>query len=317
LSEVPPAELKPPVRGDEKRILIAGGTGFVGMRLRRSLLGNRVRILARSTDGARRLTGEDVEFIDADLRDSDRLGEAVDNCWAVINLVAIIEERSGSTFDSVIRQGTENLVQAARNAGVERFVQISALGTREERKYAYFHAKFQAEEAVKASGLNWTILRPSIVFGPGDGFISRLADVVKRAPVIPILGSGKSLFQPISVFDLGDAIAGTLTRSDTAGQTFDLAGPDTLTLREMMDLVAKKLGRSQPHFPVPIPVMKAVLLLSKPLPASLRPPITREQLKMLDIDNATADSGTALLIGRPPRSLAEGIDYILTERKRS
>jgi NADH dehydrogenase len=244
LSEVPPIEFKAPVHDGEKRILIAGGTGFIGVRLRRALLGNPLRVLARSATKARRLSGEDAEFFGADLSDATLLAEALKNCWAVINLVAIIEERPGSTFDSVIRQGTENLVQAARNAGAERFIQISALGTRDNPKYAYFHAKHRAEEAVKSSGVDWTILRPSIVFGPGDGFISRLADVVKKAPVIPILGSGKSLFQPISVFDLGDAIAGALTNAETIGQTIDLAGPDTLTLREMTDLVAKKLGKS-------------------------------------------------------------------------
>jgi NADH dehydrogenase len=296
-----------------QRIFIAGGTGFVGNRLRRSLNKHPLRIGARSVNGVKADGHDDVEFVELDLVSDADLDGRLDGCWAVVNLVAIIEERGNATFDRVIRQGTERLVEAAKRAGITRFVQISAIGARDEPAYPYFQAKYRAEQAVIESGLDWTILRPSIVFGQGDGFISRLADVIKNAPVMPILGSGESKFQPLSVIDLGDAIAAAVFSPDTSRRIVELAGPDQIALREMMTLVAEKLGRAKPQVKIPIPLMRLVLAATRPLPARLRPPITIQQLKMLDIDNTTPNSGTSQLIGREPRRLVDGIDYILSD----
>jgi NADH dehydrogenase len=226
-------------------------------------------------------------------------------------LVAIIEETDGATFDKIIRQGTENVINAAKAGGVKRFIDMSALGASDRPGFDYMQAKWRAEEAVRASGLDWTIVRPSVIFGPGDGFINALAGVVRGFPVTPVVGDGKTRFQPVSVKDVADAFAAIVNDPSTIGQTFELGGPDQLTYEQMLDVIAKKLNKKKPKVHVPVAVMKAVVTVSSPLPKSIRPPVTKEQLKMLALDNTTSHSATEQLIKRSPLALQNGIDYIV------
>jgi NADH dehydrogenase len=188
---------------------------------------------------------------------------------------------------------------------------MSALGTRDDPAFGYFEAKWQAEQAVKTAGIPWTIFRPSIVFGPGDGFISVLANLVRKAPIIPVVGSGRNAFQPVAVGEVATAFAKALDDPTTVGKALELGGPEILTFEQLLDAIAAKLGKSKPKLHLPVGLMKAVVAASKPLPKALRPPVTSEQLKMLAIDNCTDDSATASLIGRAPMRLSDGIDYIL------
>ena len=152
-----------------------------------------------------------------------------------------------------------------------------------------------------------------MIFGPGDKFISTLASLVKRAPVIPVIGDGSSKFQPIAVSEVAEAFAHALADPATAGKIFDLGGGTIYTYEQMLDLIARQLGKQKSKIHVPASLMMPVVKLSAPLPRSLRPPVTAEQLKMLAIDNCTDDSDTEALIGRPPISLEHGIGYILGE----
>jgi uncharacterized protein YbjT (DUF2867 family) len=172
-------------------------------------------------------------------------------------------------------------------------------------------AKLEAEKAVKATGFAWTIFRPSVIFGPGDGFVTALASVVRRFPVIPVVGDGLTKFQPVSVKDVADAYVAAVVDPSTAGKTFEIGGPDMLTYEEMLDLIAAKLGKKKRKVHMPVGLMKTVVSLSSPLPKSIKPPVTSEQLKMLALNNSTAYSATEKLIGRPPLRLRDGIDYIL------
>jgi uncharacterized protein YbjT (DUF2867 family) len=296
-----------PVTG---RILVTGGTGFVGSSLRAALAGRRLRLLVRDRSKHATLASSDVEVIEGDVTRAETLAEAVAGCEAVISLTAIIEERGGATFDSVIRQGNVNLVAAARRAGVTRFLLMSALGARHDPAFPYFEAKWQAEQAVRASGLSWTIFRPSVIFGPGDGFITVLADLIRKAPIVPVVGSGRAKFQPVFVDEVAASFVNALDDPATAGNVFELGGPEILTYEELLDLIAAKLDKRTPKVHVPVGLMKAVVTVTKPLPKALRPPVTEEQLKMLAIDNCTDDSATARLIGREPLRLADGIDYV-------
>ncbi len=296
-----------PVTG---RIFVSGGTGFVGKNLQAALAGRPLRLLVRDRSRYPSSASDDIEYVEGDVTRAETLRDALAGCEAVISLAAIIEERGGSTFDAVIRQGNVNLVAAAKQAGIERFVLMSALGVRHDPAFPYFEAKWQAELAVKTAEIPWTIFRPSVVFGPGDGFINTLADLVRKAPIIPVVGSGQTKFQPVFVGEVAECFAKALDDPATIGQTYELGGPDILTYEQLLDVIANELGKKKPKAHVPVGLMKPIVALAKPLPKSLRPPVTEEQLKMLAIDNCTDDSATGRLIGRTPTRLADGIGYI-------
>lgn len=296
---------------DQDPIFITGGTGFVGSRITDVLSRNHpLRVLARP--GSKPSLPAKVEIVEGDVTDRESLRGKLSGCTTVVHLVAIIEEHGAATFDSVIRQGTVNVLDEARAAGVKRFILMSALGAHRDPSYGYHTAKYEAEEAVKASGLDYTIFRPSVIFGEGDGFISVLAGVVKSFPITPIAGSGKAKFQPIQVDDVAECFAKAVDDPEKArGQTYELGGAKPYTYDEMISVIAAKVGKKSPKVHIPLPLMKTVVALSQPLPKAIRPPVTAEQLKMLSLDNSTKDSATPELLGRKPIALEDGIDYLL------
>lgn len=296
------------------RIFITGGTGFVGTNLRAALGDRPIRLLVRNKAEHSDLESTTVELVEGDVTKPETLRGAMTGCQAVIHLVAIIEEKKGQTFDGVIRGGTQNVVDEARRVGIKRLLHMSAMGARNDARYPYLKAKWDAEQIVKGSGIPWTVFRPSVNFGPGDGFINVLADLVRKAPVIPVVGSGKSKFQPISVKEVALAYLRALDEPRTVDQTFELGGPEILTYEELLDIVAAKLGKKRPKAHVPVGLMKPAVTLSKVLPKPLRPPVTREQLRMLSLDNCSLDSATTRLIGRQPLRLRDGIDYIVKKQ---
>ncbi|MEJ7763786.1 MAG: complex I NDUFA9 subunit family protein [Thermomicrobiales bacterium] len=292
-------------------VLLTGGTGFVGSAIRQAI-DRPLRLLVRDKAKAARATGVGIELVEGDVTDAASLRGAMDGCSAVVHLVAIIAEEGGATFDGVIHRGTVNVVDEAKRAGVGRFIHMSAMGARDDDRFAYMRAKWQAEQAVQASGLTWTIFRPSVIFGPGDGFINQLAGLIRKAPVIPVVGAGTSKFMPVRVEEVAEAFRRALDDpSATGGQIYELGGAKIYTYEELLDVIAAKLGKKKPKVHIPVGLMMPIVKLSKPLPAALRPPVTEEQLKMLALDNSTDHSATAELIGRSPTALEDGIDYVL------
>jgi len=300
-------------------LLITGATGFVGPGILRALgrveghspSGPFAEMQLRSLERTPERPIDGVESVIGDVTAPGTLPGALDGVDTVVHLVGIIEETGGATFDSVIRQGTENMLQAASRAGVKHFVFMSALGAHDNPEFPYHQAKFKAEQAVKASGLPYTIFRPSVIFGEGDGFITVLAGLVKSFPVIPVVGSGQSKFQPIQLDDVGACYAHAVSHpAESAGQTYELGGGKPYTYQEMLDVVAGELGKKKPKVHMPIGLMKLVVTLTGALPRALRPPVTLEQLKMLALDNSPADSATPRLIGHNPVALEDGIAYI-------
>ncbi|MBA3450127.1 MAG: complex I NDUFA9 subunit family protein, partial [Chloroflexia bacterium] len=263
----------------EGTIFITGGAGFVGRHILAQLGERPLRVLMRDTRQSSGIGGPNVEVVEGDVARPETLRGVMDGARAVIHLVAIIAEDGQTTFDRVIRQGTINVVAEAKRAGVERFLHMSALGTRNDPRFGYFHAKWQAEQAVEQSGIPWTIFRPSVIFGAGDEFITTLAKLVKLAPIIPVVGSGLSKFQPVAVDDVATAFVRALDDPLAAGQVYELGGGKTYTYEEMLDVIARRLGTSKPKIHIPTGLMKQVLKISKPLPKALRPPVTTEQLK--------------------------------------
>ena len=201
-----------------------------------------------------------------DVLDPTSLAPAMDGIDTVIHLVAIIEESGGRTFDQVIRQGSENVVTAARNAGVRRLVHMSALGAQPNPAYPYLNAKWGAEQAVRQSGLDWTIIRPSVIFGPRDGFVNVLAGLIRRAPIIPVVGSAESKFQPVAVGEVAAVYRAVLDDPAAIGQTYELGGGETYSYEEMLDVIAAQLGKRKPKLHLPVGLMRTVVAVSSPLP---------------------------------------------------
>jgi len=300
-------------------ILLTGGTGYVGShllaRLRRR--GEPVRVLTRDPSKHQHLQTGNVGLIKGNVTDGASLRAAMEGVTTVINLVAIIRERPGGiTFERINYGGTVNIVDAAKAAGVQRIVQQSALGVRPDPKLPYFDTKYRAEEYVRKSGLDYTILRPSVIFGEGDEFVNKLADLVRKplfilpAPVVPVVGDGTTPFSPVYVGDFVEAVVGVLEDPAAIGQTYELGGPRRITYEEMMDELMQATGIRRAKIHVPVALMKVpVMIMDKVL---RNPPVAIEQLKMLALDNSTQNNATAQLARRELTDFKDGIGFIKT-----
>ncbi len=298
-------------------ILVTGGTGYVGQRLVEKLRARSapVRLLVRDLKRSQKYAGGNITLVQGDVTEPATLAAALEGVDTIIHLVAIIRERSGGiTFERLNYQGTVNIVDAAKAAGVQRFIHMSALGAHADLNLPYMDTKFRAQQYVQQSGLSWTVFQPSVIFGEGDEFINTLADLVRKpllflpAPFLPVVGNGKTKFQPVSREDVIDAFIKALDDQGTVGKVYQLGGPKVLTYAEMLDVIMAKLGKKRGKIYVPVALMKPVVAIMDKVLA--KPPVTPAQLSMLRLDNSAPESATQSLIGRPPLALADGIDYI-------
>ena len=272
------------------KAFLTGGTGFVGSHLLRRLLheGHQVRALVRTQGTLTRSYAGILEEVEGDLASSD-LSRSLQGCDVVINLVGIIYEQGGSTFEAVHHIGTRNLIAAARSNGVRRFVQMSALGARATHATAYHTTKFAAEEDVRSSGISFVILRPSLIFGPGSAFIKQMVGLIRAVPFIrPIAGTGEYRLRPIHVSDVVECFAQSLTNPAAANKTVELVGGEELTLNQLASTLADCLKIHKVPVHIPMPAMKTVAAMVSLLP--VKPPVTLVQLRMLE-EGSTADSG--------------------------
>lgn len=267
-------------------IVITGATGFIGRAIvaQARAAGHQVRAMVRDPSAAQWLKKKfGCELVTGNGLDAPTLASVFRNAQSVIHLVGIIRERGAQTFDSVHRQATGNVVAAAQKAAVMRFIHMSALGTRPAARSRYHQTKWAAEEIVRQSGLAWTIFRPSLVYGPGDQSISELAKIVRLAPVIPVLGNGRSKIQPVSVAVVAQSFVGALTHPNSVRQTYDLCGPAAFTWNELYNQLLAAQGRRKPKWHLPLPLAQMLATLGEwVLP---NPPFTRDQLLMLQEDN--------------------------------
>jgi NADH dehydrogenase len=213
---------------------------------------------------------------------SASLRSAVEGVGAVVHLVAI-RQGGKEQFERVMEQGTRNLVAAAKDAGVSRFVLMSALGTSEDTKdlVPYYHAKWEEEQAVKGSGLEHVIFRPSFVFGRDGGILPTFRKLAKLTPVTPIIGSGEQKIQPIWVDDVAAYFAASVDKPGVANRTFELGGPDAVSWNEFWQRLKAALGmRRRPSIHVPVGLMRMNALVTERLPGNI--PLTRDLLTMLE-----------------------------------
>jgi uncharacterized protein YbjT (DUF2867 family) len=291
-------------------ILVTGGTGFVGPKVIHALRAEDrpVRALVRNPSGesARTLVAWGCEVARGDMTDPESLNRAVAGCDTVVHLVAIVRGRP-QDFERIMSQGTRDLITAAKNAGVTRFVHQSALGTGERSKdlTAYFRAKWEMEKAVEASGFEYTIFRPSFVFGRNGGMLPIFIRSVRWSPVVPIVGTRR--LQPIWVEDVAAYFAKALSLDGgAANRTFELGGPEAVTWDEVYDRIKRCLGTRRPTFHMPIGLARAGAAVVENLPGSF--PLSRDALTMLEFEDNVCDIGPAVeTFGIEPIGLQEQI----------
>jgi uncharacterized protein YbjT (DUF2867 family) len=271
-------------------ILVTGGTGFVGPAIVHRLRAEDrpVRCLVRDPDRAPELAAWGCELVQGDVTDAAGIRRAAEGCEVVVHLVAIIQGKP-EQFERVMVQGTRNVVEAAKAAGARRFVHMSALGTSEDTKdlSLYFNAKWRMEQEVKGSGVEHVVFRPSFIFGPGGGALRTFARVVRLSPVIPLFGDGNQRVQPIWIENVAEYYAQAVDTREAANRTFDLGGPDVVTYAELYDRIKRVLGKRRAKLRLPFGLMHVNAAMLEALPGPS--PLTRDQLKMLAVDNVISN----------------------------
>jgi NADH dehydrogenase len=290
-------------------ILVTGGTGFVGPKIVHALRERELPVRALVRNPAARpaatLAAWGAELVHGDITDAASLRRAAAGCDAVVHLVAI-RQGSKEQFRRVMEQGTRDLVAASKETGARRFVLMSALGTTEETKdlVPYYHAKWEMEQTVASSGLEYVIFRPSFIFGRDGGILTTFRRVAKLAPVTPIIGSGEQRIQPIWIDDVAAYFAASVDKPEAAGRTFELGGPDAVTWNEFWARLKRSLGQRRPSVHVPVRLMRVNALLTERLPGNI--PLTRDLLTMLEHgDNTVSNHDAVRTFGIPLLSLDE------------
>ncbi len=281
--------------GNGKLAVVFGGSGFVGRHTVAALAkrGYRVRAAVRRPDLAGHLqpmgaVGQ-IHAVQANLRYPDSVARAVAGADVVINLVAVLANTGAQTFDALHVDGARAIAKAAKAAGVERLIHISAIGADDQSKSRYAQTKAAGERAVLAEFPNAIIVRPSLVFGPEDQLFNRFAAMARMSPLLPLVGGGKTKFQPVYVGDLAAAIANAADGLGSAGKVYEIGGPETVTFRQILDKALEYSGRHRAYMPLPFWLAKLQALATWPLPNALRP-ITVDQVRSLKYDNTVSDA---------------------------
>ena len=300
-------------------ILVTGANGFVGSHTLPVLIeaGHRIIALVRTDAAAaevrRRLTPEQdacVETRIGDVTNPATLPAALAGAEAVLHLVAIPRDwDGGQSLRLVNTEGTRNVVEAAKAAGIRRFVQQGALGTIDDPALHYASSKARADRIVEESGLDWTVLKPSLLFGLRDGFFNILAGLVRMSPgVVPLTGGGASRFQPLAVEDHARIIAATFADDATIGQTYELGGPRTWTYKEIVQEVLRGMGARRLLVPMPVALIRLVAGTAELV--RLPFPVATDQLRQLKFDNVGPLDGVERHFGFTPRDMSGALSYL-------
>jgi NADH dehydrogenase len=292
-------------------ILITGASGYIASHITRKLVdvGRPVRALVHNRQRVQsegRLKGLDIELVEGDVTRPETLVKAMQGMSAVIHTVAIAIESGSRRYESINYQGTVNMVEAAKTAGVRRFLNMSQLGASSRLPYRFLASKGKAQEFVAASGLDWTAFRPSVIWGPEDEFANTFARLIPLTPLIfPIIGDESTRFQPVWVEDVAACFLMALDDPSTVGTEYELGGPEVLTLEEIerRTLQAVHSKRLMIRFPMPL-LSLVVTLMEKLLPS---PPVTRSLLELLAVSNVTAQNSLTKFVPEPRPFTAENV----------
>lgn len=293
-------------------IAVAGGSGFLGRHIVRALAsrGVTVRIISREPDRVPEFGQK--ESLPGDVRDRASLDAAVAGCEAVVMAAQfpghpVEKPRRGRSYDAVDRAGTENLIAAARRAGVQRFVYVSGAGVGKGRPEPWFVAKDRAEELVRSSGISWMILRPSWSYGDGDRALNRIATIARFSPVVPVLGWNRQKVMPVWAGDVGAAIASAFEVPTAWDRVFEIGGPDVLTMREVVRTLMRVLGLHRLLVPLPKILAKVA---TAPLALLPRPPLTPRAVDFATADALIDSSDVREVLNIDPVSLPDGLTRV-------
>lgn len=296
------------------RVLVAGGTGFIGSHIVRRLLakGHQVAVLTRHPERAARALPAGVEARQGDISDAASLQRAMTGMETVIHTVqfpnhSVENPRKGHTYVKVDGEGTVRAVAAAKAAGVKRFIYLSGAGTREGQTAPWFQAKLMAERAVRESGIPYTIFQPSWVYGPEDRSLNKFVTFAKLLPFIPVIGNGKTRVQPVHVDDLAEAVALSVAMEQAVNKTYELGGPQELTMDEIIQTMLRAMGKRKPLIHHPVWFMKLVTMPMQVLPA---PPLSPSAVDFVMMEERV-DNGPLLRdFGIRLTPLAQGLSYL-------
>jgi len=287
-------------------LLIAGATGFVGSHLAKRLVaeGERPRCLARNQEKARQtLPIDQVDLAIGDTTRPETLAKAIQGVDTLVHsafITADLKQTSTHTYNGVNVVGTKNLVAAAKNAGVKKIVVVSGLGTRPDKPGSYMQGRYLAEQEVKESGLAWSILQPSIQFGEHAAFFKGLADLIRMAPVVPVVGTPKRKFQPIWVEDVVNCLIKQVREDSRNGKTYVVGGPEIFTYGEILEMLEQKLEKKRLNLSAPVPLVgMGAAVMQAVLP---KPPITTAALALFSFENSTDIDAVERDFGFQPRS---------------
>ncbi|MGI9409135.1 MAG: complex I NDUFA9 subunit family protein [Hyphomicrobiaceae bacterium] len=293
------------------RITIFGGSGFLGRQIVKHLaaLGGSIRIAVRHPERVSFIEeigrAGQIELARADVWDEATVAEAVKHSASVINTVGHYVEKSGATFDAIHGQGALNVARQAGIAGVERLIHISGLGADAMSDSPYVRARGIGENLVRDAFRGVTILRPSVIIGPGDTFFNTHADIARQSPVLPLFGMGGTNLQPVFVGDVAEACVRVLADPSTQSKVYELGGPRIYTYKALVNLALKHVGKRRALVPVPFFIWDAMAAL---LSGFANPPITRDQVKLMRSDNVVGETALKLDdLGIDPTSLEEVI----------
>ncbi|MCC5982086.1 MAG: complex I NDUFA9 subunit family protein [Oceanicaulis sp.] len=286
----------------DEMITVFGGSGFIGRYAVRALVkaGYRVRVATRLPHIAHELkpigsVGQ-IQLVQANVRNAASVARAVEGASGVVNLTGILAESGRQTFRSIQAQGAANIAEAAKAAGITRLVHVSAIGADANSKSGYARTKAEGEAAMRQAVPTATILRPSIVFGAEDSFFNRFAQMALYAPALPLIGGGKTRFQPVWAGDVGEAVRAALESDAARGETYELGGPGTYSFRELMEYMLATIQR--PRFLVPVPWFAAYAIGFAGEIAGAIPfvptVLTRDQVTLLKSDNVVSEGARTL-----------------------
>jgi uncharacterized protein YbjT (DUF2867 family) len=296
-------------------ILVTGGAGFVGNNIIDKLVakGHTVRAMVHSVEKAQKRLGKyggKVEIVQGDVTKRASLSPLMDGVTAIIHTVAISMEKGTQTYDEVNYQGTVNMVDAATDAGVSRFINISQNGADSKSPYPFLRSKGKAQDYVAASQLQWAALRPSAIFGEQDEFFNTFARLVHLTPLVfPLIGGGKAVFQPVSVLDVAEAAVRSLENDSTIGKNLGLGGPEVLTMGEIEKRVIEALGTSRMMIPAPVWLLRPIVfIMEHTLPGT---PVSSTLLDLLAVPNTVPDNALVSVFGMQPIPFSgEHIQYL-------
>jgi NADH dehydrogenase len=299
-------------------VFLTGGTGFVGRHIARRAVarGHRLRALVRAPGAAKELQELGVELVGGDITEPVRLDDALDGCDAVIHLVGILREKPpGATFEKVHTRGTIRVLDAARRAGVTKFIHMSALGARPDGT-AYHRTKFEAEQVVRRSGIAHVIFRPSIIVGPGGEFVNLLLRVVRYSPVTPVIGDGRYRLQPVDVEDVAAAFVQAVERGDLRDACFEIGGPHKLTYNRILDVLCEEFGLRRPRLHLPLPLIWPLVQFASNW--RLPTPVNSDELTMLLEESIVPGEGNVLrdVFGLEPTSFRSVLQRFPRSRRR-